>query len=58
MQIIYSDAYKISKTQEDIKEIPKAENISERRDVLDEYEEISKDKKEDTIDSMYGEKDE
>ena len=49
---------KESKTQEDIKEIPKAENISERRDVLDEYEEISKDKKEDTIDSMYGEKDE
>ena len=45
-------------TQEDIKEIPKAENISERRDVLDEYEEISKNKKEDTIDSMYGEKDE
>ena len=56
--LLYSDAYKISKTQEDIKEIPKAENISERRDVLDEYEEISKDKKEDTIDSMYGEKDE
>ena len=41
-----------------IKEIPKAENISERRDVLDEYEEISKNKKEDTIDSMYDEKDE
>lgn len=40
--LLYSDAYKISKTQEDIKEIPKAENISERRDVLDEYEEISK----------------
>ena len=38
--------------------LKKAENISERRDVLDEYEEISKDKKEDTIDSMYGEKDE
>ena len=56
--LLYSDAYKISKTQEDIKEIPKAESISERRDVLDEYEEISKDKKEDTIDSMYGEKDE
>ena len=29
-----------------------------RSDVLDEYEEISKDKKEYTIDSMYGEKDE
>ena len=43
------------KCQEDIKEIPKAENISEESD---EYEEISKDKKEDTIDSMYGEKDE
>ena len=56
--LLYSDAYKISKTQEDIKEIPKAENISEESDVLDEYEEISKDKKEDTIDSMYGEKDE
>ena len=53
--LLYSDAYKISKTQEDIKEIPKAENISEESD---EYEEISKDKKEDTIDSMYGEKDE
>ena len=50
--IFHDDIY------EDIKEIPKAENISERRDVLDEYEEISKDKKEDTIDSMYGEKDE
>ena len=56
--LLYSDAYKISKTQEDIKEIPKAENISEESDVLDEYEEISKNKKEDTIDSMYGEKDE
>lgn len=29
-----------------------------RKVMLDEYEEISKDKKEDTIDSMYGEKDE
>ena len=46
--LLYSDAYKISKTQEDIKEIPKAENISEESDVLDEYEEISKDKKKDT----------
>lgn len=54
--LLYSDAYKISKTQEDIKEIPKAENISEESDVLDEYEEISKNKKEDTIDSMYDEK--
>ena len=56
--LLYSDACKISKIQEDIKEIPKAENINEESDVLDEYEEISKDKKEDTIDSMYGEKDE
>lgn len=57
--LLYSDAYKINKNQENIKDnVLEDTSKAEKTDVLGEYEKIIEGKKEDTIDSMYGEKDE
>ena len=56
--LLYSDAYKINKNQENIKyNVLEDTSKAAKTDVLEEYEKIEG-KKEDTIDSMYGEKDE
>lgn len=57
--LLYSDAYKINKNQENIKDnVLEDTSKAEKTDVLEEYEKIIEGKKEDTIDSMYDEKDE